>query len=53
MPDVYKQLFAIQKKLERHYKNMQDIEFTIECGRLLSCKAEMGNAQHKRQSKSP
>jgi len=29
MPAVYKELFAIQNKLERHYKDMQDIEFTI------------------------
>ena len=42
MPDVYKQLFAIQKKLERHYKNMQDIEFTIECGRLFILQSRNG-----------
>lgn len=30
MPRAYSQLLEIQKKLERHYKNMQDIEFTIE-----------------------
>jgi pyruvate,orthophosphate dikinase len=34
MPDVYKQLFEIQKKLEEHYKDMQDLEFTIQEGRL-------------------
>lgn len=34
MPDIYKQLFDIQHKLELHYKDMQDIEFTIQEGRL-------------------
>jgi pyruvate,orthophosphate dikinase len=34
MPDVYKELFEIQQKLENHYRDMQDIEFTIEEGRL-------------------
>ncbi len=30
--NVYKQLLAVKKKLENHYKDMQDIEFTIEQG---------------------
>ena len=30
MPKIYKKLNTIQKKLEKHYKEMQDIEFTIE-----------------------
>ena len=34
MPDVYKQLFTIQKKLETHYTDMQDLEFTIENHKL-------------------
>ena len=34
MPKVYKQLAAIRAKLEKHYKDMQDIEFTIERGTL-------------------
>ncbi len=34
MPEVYKQLYEIQEKLEKHYRDMQDIEFTIEEGRL-------------------
>ena len=29
-PDIYKQLYRIQKKLENHYMDMQDIEFTIQ-----------------------
>lgn len=34
MPEVYKQLIEIETKLENHYKDMQDIEFTIQDGRL-------------------
>ncbi len=42
MPDVYKQLDGIQKKLEKHYKDMQDIEFTIEKGRLWMLQCRVG-----------
>jgi pyruvate,orthophosphate dikinase len=34
MPDVYNQFMDITSKLEKHYKDMQDVEFTIERGRL-------------------
>jgi pyruvate,orthophosphate dikinase len=34
MPIVYKELFNIQNNLEKHYKDMQDIEFTIQDGKL-------------------
>ncbi len=34
MPALYKQLVDVYQRLERHYKDMQDIEFTIEAGRL-------------------
>ena len=45
MPKDYKELFAIQKKLEKHYKDMQDIEFTIEDGKLwmLQCRSGKRN----------
>lgn len=33
-PTIYKQLLDIRKKLENHYKDMQDIEFTIQKGKL-------------------
>jgi pyruvate,orthophosphate dikinase len=42
MPKVYKQLFNIQKKLEKHYRDMQDIEFTIEDGRLWMLQTRVG-----------
>jgi len=34
MPELYKQLFDVQVKLEQHYKDMQDLEFTIQDGKL-------------------
>jgi len=34
MPGLYKELFDFQKKLEIHYKDMQDLEFTIQEGKL-------------------
>ena len=34
MPEVYSQLEDIYRRLERHYKDMQDIEFTIQDGEL-------------------
>ncbi|MFO0752799.1 MAG: pyruvate, phosphate dikinase [Thermodesulfovibrionales bacterium] len=42
MPKLYKELFTIQKKLERHYRDMQDIEFTIEEGRLWMLQTRVG-----------
>lgn len=42
MPRVYKQLFAIRNNLEKHYKDMQDIEFTIEDGRLWMLQTRTG-----------
>ena len=34
MPEVYEELMMIAKRLELHYKDMQDIEFTVEQGKL-------------------
>lgn len=34
MPELYRQLFDVQHKLELHYKDMQDIEFTVQDGKL-------------------
>ncbi|MGD2080581.1 MAG: pyruvate, phosphate dikinase, partial [Nitrospirota bacterium] len=42
MPALYKQLHAIERKLERHYTDMQDIEFTIEDGRLWMLQTRVG-----------
>ncbi|MGL4520310.1 MAG: pyruvate, phosphate dikinase [Phocaeicola sp.] len=34
MPQIYQELDAIQTKLEQHYKDMQDMEFTVQEGKL-------------------
>lgn len=34
MPEIYKELDALQSKLEDHYKDMQDMEFTVQEGKL-------------------
>ncbi len=34
MPDVYSQFMELANKLENHYKDMQDMEFTVEEGKL-------------------
>ncbi|HRX69525.1 MAG TPA: pyruvate, phosphate dikinase, partial [Tenuifilaceae bacterium] len=34
MPNIYKELNDVQQKLEDHYKDMQDLEFTIQEGKL-------------------
>ncbi len=42
MPEVYKQLVEIRNTLERHYRDMQDIEFTIQEGRLWMLQTRTG-----------
>ena len=42
MPDVYEQFCQIADKLEQHYKDMQDMEFTIERGRLFMLQTRNG-----------
>ncbi len=42
MPAMFKQLDAIRVKLEKHYKDMQDIEFTIEDGKLYMLQTRNG-----------
>jgi pyruvate,orthophosphate dikinase len=34
MPEIYKELFETQQKLEDHYRDMQDLEFTMQQGKL-------------------
>ncbi len=41
-PKVYKQLDRIRTKLEKHYQDMQDVEFTIENGRLWMLQTRVG-----------
>ena len=42
MPENYKQLCDVRAKLEAHYKDMQDIEFTIEDGKLYILQTRSG-----------
>lgn len=42
MPEVYKQLVEIRNKLESHFKDMQDFEFTIEDGKLWMLQTRTG-----------
>jgi len=48
MPKVFKQLDTILKVLEKHYKDMQDVEFTVENNKLWMLQTRSG----KRTSKS-
>ena len=42
LPEVYKHLVELQSQLEQHYKDMQDIEFTIEQGKLYLLQTRTG-----------
>jgi pyruvate,orthophosphate dikinase len=42
MPKVHAQLTALKDKLERHYRDMQDIEFTVQEGRLFILQTRSG-----------
>jgi pyruvate,orthophosphate dikinase len=42
MPKAHAQLVAIKDKLERHYRDMQDIEFTVQGGRLFILQTRTG-----------
>ena len=42
LPEAYSQLVEIMGKLERHYRDMQDLEFTIEQGKLYMLQTRAG-----------
>lgn len=42
MPEVYKQFLDIADRLEKHYRDMQDMEFTIENGKLFMLQTRNG-----------
>lgn len=42
MPGLYQELYSFAKKLENHYQDMQDIEFTIENGKLYILQTRTG-----------
>jgi pyruvate,orthophosphate dikinase len=47
MPDTYRQLAAVFEKLEKHYRDMQDIEFTIQEGKLWMLQTRSGKRTTK------
>ena len=42
MPDIYEQFVGVTQLLERHYRDMQDVEFTIERGKLWMLQTRTG-----------
>ncbi|MCK8601697.1 pyruvate, phosphate dikinase [Desulfoferrobacter suflitae] len=42
MPEIYQELDEIRRKLDRHYRDMQDIEFTIQKGKLWMLQTRSG-----------
>ena len=47
MPDVYQELVSIYLKLEKHYRDMQDIEFTVENKKLWMLQTRSGKRTAK------
>ena len=47
LPEAYKQFVEITKKLEKHYREMQDVEFTIERGHLWMLQTRNGKRTAK------
>jgi len=46
-PQLFEQLFQMQEKLEQHYRDMQDLEFTIEEGKLFLLQTRSGKRTAK------
>jgi pyruvate,orthophosphate dikinase len=47
MPEVYAQFLEIAERLERHYRDMMDLEFTVERGRLWMLQCRVGKRTGK------
>jgi pyruvate,orthophosphate dikinase len=47
MPGTFKQLVAVFQKLEKHYRDMQDIEFTVQQGKLWMLQTRSGKRTAK------
>jgi len=47
MPEVFAQFQAVVERLERHYRDMQDVEFTVENGRLFMLQTRSGKRTAK------
>ena len=46
-PELYDQLYQVQEKLEQHYREMQDLEFTIEDKKLYLLQTRTGKRTAK------
>jgi pyruvate, orthophosphate dikinase len=47
MPEVFAELVAVYRKLEAHYRDMQDLEFTVERGKLYMLQTRTGKRTAK------
>ncbi len=47
LPEVYGQLVEVYRRLEAHYRDMQDIEFTVERACSTCCRPGTANARRK------
>jgi len=47
MPDVYQDLVAVREKLERHFRDVQDLEFTVQKGKLYMLQTRSGKRTAK------
>jgi pyruvate,orthophosphate dikinase len=47
MPEVFAEFKAVVERLERHYRDMQDVEFTVENGRLFMLQTRSGKRTAK------
>lgn len=52
MPEIFEQFRSIAEKLERHYRDMQDIELTIERGKLYILQTRNGKRTAQAASRS-
>ena len=52
LPEAFAQLVATIRRLEAHYRDMQDIEFTVEEGRLFLLQTRTGKRMQPRRSAS-
>ncbi len=52
MPKVYKQLENVRELLEKHYRDMQDMEFTVEEGKLYMLQTRIGKRTPPQRSAS-
>jgi len=53
MPDVFAELSKVRARLEKHYRDMQDIEFTVQQGKLWMLQTRTGKRTARRRSRSP